>query len=207
MSGLVAALAQQGQRLIFFNVLLQQIGVPLPAEPTLIVAGSLAGRGRLSVLDIGAAALVATLVADLIWFLVGKRFGARALRLVYRLSSSPERQQIQTERLLSRWGPAAFAFAKFIPGLPMSGPILAGSMGTTLPVFLACDLLAMSLWAGGFTMLGLVFKSDVDRVLKELDHLGGWVLVVAAAVLVVIMVARRYAKARSTARPRSPELV
>ena len=49
MSGLVAAIAQQGHRLVFFNVLLQQIGVPVPAEPTLIVAGSLAGRGRLSV--------------------------------------------------------------------------------------------------------------------------------------------------------------
>jgi membrane protein DedA with SNARE-associated domain len=127
--------------------------------------------------------------------------------MVYRLSSSSERQQIQTQRLLSRWGPAAFAFAKFIPGLPMSGPILAGSMGTTLPVFLACDLLAMSLWAGGFTALGVVFKSDVDRVLKELDRLGGWMLVVGAALLAVIIVARRFAKARSTARRRSPELV
>ncbi len=81
MTGLVAAIAEQGQRLVFFNVLLQQIGVPVPAEPTLIVAGSLAGRGRLSVPGIAIAALVATLLADLIWFLIGKRYGARALRV------------------------------------------------------------------------------------------------------------------------------
>jgi membrane protein DedA with SNARE-associated domain len=186
-SGLVAAIAEQGQRLIFFNVLLQQIGVPVPAEPTLIVAGSLAGRGRLSLSGITIAALVATLLADLAWFLIGKRYGTRALRRLYRLSSSPERQRSQTERLLSKWGPAAFAFAKFIPGLPMSGPILAGSMGTTLPVFLVCDLLAMSLWAGGFTALGVLFQHDVERILSMLDRLGGWVLLGAAVVLAVIV--------------------
>jgi membrane protein DedA with SNARE-associated domain len=186
-SGLVAAIAEQGQRLVFFNVLLQQIGVPVPAEPTLIVAGSLAGRGGLSLSGITLAALVATLLADLAWFLIGKRYGMRALRRLYRLSSSPERKQSQTERLLSRWGPAAFAFAKFIPGLPMSGPILAGSMGTTLPVFLVCDLLAMSLWAGGFTALGMVFRHDVERVLRVLDRLGGWALLAAALVLAILV--------------------
>lgn len=203
MTGLVAAIAEQGQRLIFFNVLLQQIGVPVPAEPTLIVAGSLAGRGRLSVPGIAIAALVATLLADVIWFAIGKRYGALALRVVYRLSSSPERQQLQTERLLSRLGPAAFAFAKFIPGLPMSGPILAASTGTTLPVFLICDLLAMSAWAGGFTTLGLIFRHDVDRVLRALDRLGGWALLIAAAAVAVIVV-WRLAKVRSR---RSRELV
>lgn len=187
MNGLVAAISEQGQRLIFFNVLLQQLGVPVPAEPTLIIAGSLAGRGHLSVSGIALAALVATLLADVAWFVIGKRYGARALRKLYRLSSSPEQQQSRTERLVSRWGPAAFAFAKFIPGLPMSGPILAGSMGTTLPVFLVCDLLAMSLWAGGFTAIGVVFRHDVEPVLRALDRLGGWGLLAAAAAVAVIV--------------------
>jgi len=195
-SGLGAAIAQQGQRLIFFNVLLQQIGVPVPAEPTLIVAGSLAARGRLSIAGIGAAALVATLLADLIWFAIGKRYGARVLRRFYRLSSSPEKRQSQTERLLLRWGPAAFAVAKFIPGLPMAGPILAGGLGTTLPLFLVYDLLAMALWAGGFTSLGVVFQRDVDRALRALDRLGGWGILIAAVLLVGVM-ARHWAKVRA----------
>jgi membrane protein DedA with SNARE-associated domain len=143
------------------------------------------------------AALVATLLADLVWFAIGRRYGARALHALYRLSSSPERRQSQTERLLSRWGPAAFALAKFIPGLPMAGPILAGGMRITLPVFLFCDLLAMSLWAGGFTALGVVFQHDVQRALHALDHLGGWALLFAAGALAIAM-ARRWAKLRRT---------
>jgi membrane protein DedA with SNARE-associated domain len=180
-SGLGAAIAEQGHRLVFLNVLLQQIGVPVPAEPTLVVAGGLAARGRLSLVGIAAAALVATLLADLTWFIVGKRYGTRSLRFVLRLSSTPEKYLGSTERLRAQWGPAAFALAKFIPGLPMAGPILAGGLGTTLPVFLAYDLLAVSVWAGAFTVTGMIFQRDVDRVLRTLDRFGGWGWLVAAA--------------------------
>jgi membrane protein DedA with SNARE-associated domain len=198
--GLGAAIAQQGQRLIFFNVLLQQIGVPVPAEPTLVVAGSLAARGRLSIAGIAAAALIATLLADLTWFAIGRRYGRRALRLVFRLSSSPEMQLNGTERLRSRWGPAAFALAKFIPGVPMAGPILAGVLGTTLPVFLLYDLLAMGLWAGGFTGLGVIFQRHVDRALCALDRFGLWGLLLAAVVLAGVLV-RRWHKVRAAVAP------
>jgi len=201
-SALGAAMARHGHRLIFFNVLLQQIGVPVPAEPTLIAAGSLRARGSLSIAGIAAAALAAALLADVTWYLVGRRFGARALRLVFRLSPAPERHLSQTERLFSRWGPAAFAIAKFIPGLPMAGPVLAGGLGTTLGVFLVYDLLAMSLWAGAFTGLGMVFHSDVDRALRALDRLGIWGLLLAAAI-VVGLVARRWQQTRARQQPMS----
>ena len=45
-----------GHRLIALNVFLQQIGVPWPAEPTLLVAGSLAARGRLPAVGVIGAA-------------------------------------------------------------------------------------------------------------------------------------------------------
>jgi membrane protein DedA with SNARE-associated domain len=198
-SGLGLAIAQHGQRLIVLNVFLQQIGVPIPAEPTLVVAGSLAARGGLSAASIVAGAMVATVVADLTWFVVGKRYGARALRLVFCLSSSPEKHLSQTERLFARWGPVAFALAKFIPGLPMAGPVLAGSMGTALRVFLFYDVLAMGLWAGAFTGLGMVFQRHVEFALRALDHLGGWGLLLGAT-LVTALVLRRWYRARAVDR-------
>ena len=201
MSGLGAALSHQGHRLIFLNVFLQQMGVPVPAEPTLVAAGSLAARGRLSVAGIAVAALVATLVADLIWFVVGRRYGTRALRLVFRFSSSPEKHLGQTERLFARWGPAAFALAKFIPGVPMAGPVLAGGLGTTLRVFLLYDLLAMGLWAGLFTGLGMAFQRDVDQALRALDRLGGWGLLLAGTIVAAVIL-RQWWKARASSAAR-----
>ena len=211
MSGLGAAIAEAGQRVIFLNVFLQQIGVPVPAEPTLVVAGSLAVRGRLSIASIAGATLAAAFLADLFWFVIGKRYGTRALRFIFRLSSSPEKYMSRTERLSSRWGRAAFVFAKFIPGLPMAGPVLAGALGTTMWVFLVYDLAAMAVWAGAFTVLGIVFHRDVDRGLGMIDRLGGWGLLLGATI-VAGMILWRWYKARAAAAesgvavPAAPEL-
>jgi len=187
MGVLEAAIAQQGGRLILLNVFLQQIGVPIPAEPTLLVAGSLVARGRLSIAGIAIAVLVATLVADLIWFIVGRRYGARALQVVFRASSSPDKRRGQIERLFARWGSAAFAVAKFIPGVPMASPALAGALGISIRVFLLYDLLAMALWGSTFTSLGIVFHDDIGRLLSALDRLGGWALLIGALVAVALI--------------------
>jgi membrane protein DedA with SNARE-associated domain len=199
-SGLGAAISQHGGWLVLLNVFCQQIGVPLPAEPTLVVAGSFVARGRLAIVSIAAATLVATLVADLIWFVIGRRYGGRALGLVLRLSSTPHKHLTRIERLFARWGPAAFAIVKFIPGLPMTGPVLAGSFGTTLPTFFACDLLATSLWASAFIGLGIAFERDVEFLQTALDRVGGWALLAGAA-LVVGVTLRRWYKSRVTLSP------
>jgi membrane protein DedA with SNARE-associated domain len=202
MSGLGAALTHGGLRVIFSSIFLQQIGVPLPAEPTLVAAGSLVAGGRLSVAEIAGAVLSAALVADLAWFVIGERYGARALRFVLRLSSSPEKYLKRTERLTSRWRPAAFTLLKFIPGLPMAGPILAGTLGTTLWIFIVYDLGAMALWAGLFIALGIVFHGDVERGLRLLDRLGGWGLLLGATIVAGLILLRwrtlRVASAAST---------
>ena len=203
LSELGAALSGHGDRVIALNVFLQQIGVPWPAEPTLMVAGSLAARGHLRVAGIVGAALTATLVADLTWYVVGRRFGARALRFVLRASSAPEKNLLRTERLFARWGPAAFALAKFIPGVPMVGPVLAGGLGTTLLVFVFFDVFAMALWASTFTFIGMVFHRRVEDAVGALERLGGWALILAGAVVVVALTLRLWRRMRARARPES----
>ncbi len=188
MGALEAAIVSNGGRLILLNVFLQQIGVPIPAEPTLLVAGSLLARGRLSIAAIVTAILLATLVADLSWFLVGRRYGARALALVFRVTSQPEKRRGQVERLFARWGSAAFALAKFIPGIPMASPALAGALGVRVRVFLVYDLLAMSLWGGAFLGLGVLFHRDIAGIMRGLDRLGGWALAAGAVVVVAVAV-------------------
>jgi membrane protein DedA with SNARE-associated domain len=205
MGVLEAAIARQGGRLILLNVLLQQLGVPVPAEPTLLVAGSLVARGRLSISGIAIAVLVATLVADMTWFIVGRRYGARALQVVFRVSSSPEKRRGQVERLFARWGSAAFAVAKFIPGLPMASPALAGALGISIRVFLLYDLIAMTLWGSTFTSRGIVFHADIDKLMGALDRMGGWALLIAGAVVLALAASqlrRRVQRRRDAARVR-----
>ncbi|HEX4404397.1 MAG TPA: DedA family protein [Polyangia bacterium] len=207
MGGLESAIANQGGPLILVNVFLQQIGVPVPAEPTLLVAGSLVARHRLSVFAIGGAVLTATLIADITWYLVGRRYGARALRFALRGAAKPEERLEQTMRLFARWGSAAFALAKFIPGVPMVGPVLAGSSGITWRVFLTYDVVAMSAWAGAFTALGVIFAGDVGRIVKLLDRVGVWGVIVGAGVVVVLGARALLRRRRAALAPAREPLV
>jgi hypothetical protein len=58
LNGLTRLVLRYGLTFLFLNVFLEQIGVPIPAVPTLVVAGALVADGKLP----GAAALAAALV-------------------------------------------------------------------------------------------------------------------------------------------------
>src|SRR5204863_7208746 len=68
MDELIHALTRYGVPLVFLNILLQQLGLPIPAVPTLIVAGALAAEGRLSGAGVLAAAFLAAVIADAVWY-------------------------------------------------------------------------------------------------------------------------------------------
>ena len=72
----IRTLAEQyGVGLIFLNVLLDQLGVPVPALPTLIVAGALVADGRLSGFAVMGVTVVASALADTVWYLAGGHYG------------------------------------------------------------------------------------------------------------------------------------
>ncbi|QRY79087.1 VTT domain-containing protein [Pseudomonas sp. PDNC002] len=162
---------QHGLTLLFFNVLLEQLGLPIPAYPALIVAGALALQG--SGVPLGealAVAVCACLIADLIWFCAGRRFGGFMLRSVCKVSLSPDSCIRQSQSLYLRIGPRALLISRFLPGASALTTTMAGMMRTPLPRFLAYDCAGAALWAGSALMLGSIFSSAVDRVLGWLTQ-------------------------------------
>jgi membrane protein DedA with SNARE-associated domain/rhodanese-related sulfurtransferase len=192
---LVSVIAEQGLSLVFANVLLQQLGVPIPAEPTLVVAGSLAARGLLPLPRLVGVTWLAVLIADSTWYWMGRRYGNHVLRVVCRLALSPDSCVRNTEQTFTRWGLKSLAVAKFIPGFSMVAPPLAGAMGVKWGSFLVFDLLAAMLWSSVGIGTGLIFYRQVDRVLAALVGLGGWAPV-AGAVLLAVFVGGKWVQRR-----------
>jgi membrane protein DedA with SNARE-associated domain/rhodanese-related sulfurtransferase len=180
---LVSVVAEQGLVLVFANVLVQQLGVPIPAEPTLIVAGSLAARGLLPLPNLLGVTWLAVLLADSTWYWMGRRYGNQVLRFVCRLALSPDSCVRTTEQTFTRWGLKSLAVAKFIPGFSMVAPPLAGAMRVKWSRFLWFDLMAAVLWSSVGIGAGLIFYRQVDRVLLALTGLGGWAPVVGGILL------------------------
>src|SRR5260370_37228139 len=131
-------IAEYGLALVFANVLLEQLGLPIPAIPTLVVAGAVAAEGELSSFAVFGVAFVACMIGDAIWFLAGRRYGRRVMAFLCRVSLSPDSCVRQTEFRFERWGRLTLVLSKFIPGLSPIAPPLAGVLRRGLP---SCRLL------------------------------------------------------------------
>ena len=114
--GLAATVSKYGLPLVFVNVLLEQLGLPIPAVPTLIVAGALSVEKDVSAAAVLGVALVACLIADSVWYALGARHGFPILKTLCRVSLSPDSCVRQTTAAFERWGMPSLLVAKFIPG-------------------------------------------------------------------------------------------
>jgi len=168
MRGIAEHLVQQGAKLVFANVFVQQIGVPLPAEPTLILSGSLVAKGLLSPVRIVAATVAASAVADTIWFLLGRRFGPAIGRLLRR--RRPAAQVDDAPRSGSgwfeRWGLRALLVAKFVPGAMQVIVPMAGARHVPFMVFFLYDLAGTIVWASLPITGGVLFHGQLEAVLR-----------------------------------------
>lgn len=186
-----------GLAAVFLNVFLEQAGLPLPAYPTMVAAGSLTEKtGALSMPLLLAVSVAAALTADLAWYYAGRRHGNRLMALLCRISLSPDSCIRQTRNLFSRWGPYALLGAKFVPGFASLAGALAGKSGIRLPVFLLFDAIGSLLWAGSAVLLGARFSTDIAALLDLLARFGTSGLLLVTGLLVVYGLARWWQRRR-----------
>jgi len=182
-SHLVHYVIAYGVPLIVLNVFLEQIGAPVPAVPTLIIAGALSRDGKISSTHVIAGAVIASLIADWIWFLLGRHYGYAILRMLCRISLSPDSCVRETEAKFERWGLKSLLFAKFIPGFSTVAPPLAGAAKQRTLAFAIYDGFGALIWAGSAVALGRAFHRAIDRVLLALENLGGWAVIVVLLII------------------------
>jgi membrane protein DedA with SNARE-associated domain len=174
MEEMTGPLTQYGLALVFANVLITQLGAPLPAIPTLIVAGAFAQQGHWPAAAVVGIAVVASLFGDLPWFYAGRRYGNRALNALCRIAIEPDSCVRQTENIFGRWGPPSLMFAKFIPGFATVAPPIAGAFRLALAPFLVYSAIGALLWAGAAVAVGVIFHAEVDSAIRLAAEMGGW---------------------------------
>jgi membrane protein DedA with SNARE-associated domain len=176
-------LIQHGYALLFTWVLVEQIGLPVPAIPLLLAAGGLAGSGQLNFILATTVAVLASLVSDIFWFDLGRRRGSRVLSLLCRISLEPDSCVRRTENLFHRYGVRSLLIAKFIPGLNTVASPLAGIFRVSVPRFLFYCTLGAILWVGSFVGLGYLFSDQLEQVAGYAVQLGFMLVVILAGAL------------------------
>ncbi len=185
---LVSLIAEYGLLVVALNVLVDQIGLPVPAMPTLIVAGAMASAGHLSMGPLFAWSVAACLAPDCLWYLVGQTYGIRVLKTLCRISLEPDSCVSETQTRFERWGINSLLVAKFVPGLAIIAPPLAGAMRIGWLRFVVLSTMGSTIWVGSGLAAGVLFRSQIEILLARLNQVGrvaGLVLGVALAAFVV----------------------
>jgi membrane protein DedA with SNARE-associated domain/rhodanese-related sulfurtransferase len=154
---------------VFVNVLMEQLGLPVPAVPTLMLAGSL------MVAPGDAAKLLATLIlasviADCLWYAGGRAYGYRMLAGLCRLSINPASCVSDTEARFVRWGVWSMIVAKFVPGFSIVAPPIAGALRMSLRGFLASVTIGAALWGGTALAAGWMLRTEVSSMLSTVGQ-------------------------------------
>jgi len=174
---------RHGYVLLFVWILAEQAALPLPSAPLLLACGALAKDGRLTPHWIVLTGVAACLIADNVWFMLGRRRGAKVLRFICRLALEPDSCVRQTETAYLRYGIRALLVAKFVPGLNAVSAPLAAISGVSFGRFFLFDALGALIWIGSFTGLGYIFSRELDRVGDYVARMGSGVAVLAVGLL------------------------
>ena len=189
-------LVHHGASVLFAAVFVEQIGIPLPSALWLFAAGALIGVGKMNwLLALGSAGL-GSLVADFIWFYLGRYYGNRVLGLLCRISLEPDTCVRRTQGVFKRHGLKGIIAAKFVPGLSTVAPPLAGSSGVSAPRFLVFDGAGSFLYVGSFILVGILFSHQLEQVIAALASLGAGALAVVVGLAALYIGYKYYQRRR-----------
>ena len=194
-----------GYLLVFAWVLIEQLGVPLPATPVLLAAGALSAQRQLSFPAALGAGVIACLIADSTWFFIGKRYGRRVLGLICRLSLEPTTCVKRTQLSFGRRRATTLLLGKFVPGLASLTSPIAGQNGMPYVQFLLLDSLGSAIWVGALLAGGRIFGDALKRDPQLLAWVGrssGALLLVAIVAVLAARVTRRRTLLRQLVKSR-----
>jgi len=196
---------RHGYSLIFLWVLAEQSAIPLPSAPLLLAAGALIHDGRLNLLPAMLCCAIAVLIADGVWFQLGRDRGQQVLRLVCRLSLEPDSCVRRTENAFVKYGMRSMLVSKFIPGLNTVAAPLAGYSKAYYPRFALYDAAGALIWSGAYFAVGYLFSEELETALAYASRLGSSLLILVAALFTTWIAwkwtqRRRFLKRLSVAR-------
>jgi len=159
----LAFFVQYAYGILFLWVLVEQFGIPIPSIPVLLTAGTLSATHRIHASYSLLAVLLACMIADSVWYFLGRRYGNSILRLLCRFSLEASTCVSKTEGYFIRRGPVTLLFAKFVPGLSTVAAPIAGQTGMPYSRFFWWDLAGSIVWAEAYLLAGRFFGDIAQK--------------------------------------------
>jgi membrane-associated protein len=169
------------------------VGLVLPGETALLVAGFAAHQGWIALWPMVAVAVGSAVLGDSVGYEVGRRLGPR-------LSSSRLGQRVGEDRwrradaFLRRYGGRAVLLGRFTAVLRALTPGMAGMVHMPyLRTFLPWNVVGATIWGAGCVLLGYGFSASLTAVGRGLTYGPLALIALALAVLILLRARKRRA--------------
>ena len=172
----------------FTILVLCGFGLPIPEAVTMLGSGFLLYQERVEFLPILVVCFVATLIGDTVPYILGRRYGRKALRVrSVRRALNPSRIRAM-ERKFMEGGLKVVFTCRFIPGLRLPAWFTAGTLGMPYLRFIAVDGLAALIMTPIFVLIGRASGekiAELESSVENLTQILGFVVVSIAAVVAI----------------------
>jgi membrane protein DedA with SNARE-associated domain len=172
---------------VFFGVMLENAGLPVPGETILLIAGYFASTGEFNIALVMVIAASGAVVGDNIGFAIGHHYGRGFLLRIGRFFFLTPKRLEHMENYFERYGNKTILVARFITGLRVFAALLAGA-SRKMPwrVFVLYNMAGALLWSVVITTLGYLFGASLPLLVKWVGR-SGTILLIAAIVMGVIV--------------------
>jgi len=178
---------------VFFGVMLENAGVPVPGETILLIAGYFASTGEFNIALVMIIAASGAIVGDNIGFAIGHHYGRGFLLRVGRFFFLTPKRLAHMENYFESHGNKTILVARFITGLRVFAALLAGA-SRKMPwrVFVLYNMAGAVLWSVVITTLGYLFGASLPLLVKWVGRSGTILLIAAVVIGVIVWRVRRH---------------
>lgn len=180
---------------LFAWVAVNQGGVPIPVVPSLLAAGALAGAGDASLATLVAVSVGGSLVADLVWYGLGRWANLHVLRLLDRVSGrAAERVKVIERHVLAH--PFRFVLCcRFVPEINPLAAAIAGAARVAPCRYMVVATISAVAWAGTWTGAGYALYHLTSAIAPASADVAAFMLV-AGVIASLVFALKRWRQAR-----------
>ena len=181
---------------VFFGVMLENAGVPVPGETVLLIAGYFASTGKFHLGLVMLIAATGAVIGDNIGFAIGHHYGRAVLLRIGRFFFLTPKRFAHMENYFERHGNKTILVARFITGLRVFAALLAGASKMPWRVFIVFNVAGAILWSVVITTLGYLFGQSLPLLVKWVGRSGTVLLIAVVVIGIVVWRVRKHRKSK-----------
>lgn len=171
---------------VFFGVMLENAGLPIPGETILLVGGYFCSTGDFHIGLVMLIAACGAVLGDNLGFAIGHHYGRGILlrfgRFVFLTPSRLEHM----EKYFKSHGNKTILVARFITGLRVFAALLAGASMMRWRIFFIYNVAGAVIWSVVITTLGYLFGQSLPILVEWVGRTGTVLLIIGVVVVAVV---------------------